>query len=492
MLIRAFRNRVFLIGFSWLALIGGLATQATAQYWQGRAVVELHVSGARSGSVAGAQVDLAFLEGNPVPGPQGLQTDNKGDLTVSGLAEGRWQIRVSHPDFFSFVTVVVVEIDRKVDVLEAAHEASRTGSGLLRLKFDKVRAGVGAAVPSSRPRPDPAAPAPVPPVTRPVAVPEEAVRVTHTPPEVEAAAPEAAAPEAKPSAPETPVSAPPKTDPVPSDTPTPEAAPVESLPADPAPVVEPVPVLAPAPAEPTPAEPEPVVPKPAESKPVESTPADAPPAARVEPSPEPPPAPVVMEEVSAEEVATESEPMSVPRQSATVRSWDLGTCHDCRPGESALSIETTVDPGRGTCVEGAEEAVRSAVQLIGSEGVSILKGFFGPLSSSRLVAATDRLSSTTGERVRELLAPFEEGSCQVMVAILPASARFTGYRYEARDFAAGGDCLPDQDCPIGDAQWLGNPGIVRGEGFSAFWTTFSNRSQDRARHPRLSVYFQGR
>jgi hypothetical protein len=135
--------------------------------------------------------------------------------------------------------------------------------------------------------------------------------------------------------------------------------------------------------------------------------------------------------------------------------------------------------------------VREAVQLIGAEGAG-LKGFFGPLSSSRLVDAADKLSTRTGEQVRALLSPFEDGSCQVLVAILPATARFTGYRYEARDFAAGGDCLPDQDCPISGAEWLGNPGIVRGEGFSAFWTTFSNRSQDRARHPRLSVYFQGK
>jgi hypothetical protein len=133
--------------------------------------------------------------------------------------------------------------------------------------------------------------------------------------------------------------------------------------------------------------------------------------------------------------------------------------------------------------------VRAVADAIGGGGAS-LRSFYGPLTSRSVQPATERFSADLAGEIERQMEPFGIASCQVLVAVLPGSSRFTGYRYEARDFSAGGDCLPDQDCPIGGSEWLGNPGIVRGEGFTLIWATFSNRSVDRVRHPRLSVYFK--
>ncbi len=513
-----------------LALVFLGWSAAAAQYWQGRATMELKVAGARSGPVSGAQVSLTFLEGAPEVVPGQLSSDHKGMVNLSGLAEGRWRVRIDHPDFFSYVTVIVVEIGRKVEVVEAAHEASATGSGLLRARFGKVVAG---AVPATRPtvatRPQPAAPQAVAP-SRPQTVPGEAVpsgaEVTEEPSPpaqpVDKAAPgggaepgpatqpqapsEAAAvvepqPEAVPAveADPSPADAPmPEPEPMPEAEPEPQSevatpaavAPTPSRAAEPVaePVAAPEPTLDPEPTEEPATAPEAAaeVPPAAEEDPVEvvePAPTAAPKLSPGEPTPEVTPAPTAPAAVTAPEPAAE-----LP--TAAVRSWDRGTCHDCRPGESALSIGQAVPAGDGSCPSAVDGLLRQAVEAIGAQGGAALRTFYGPLGSRTLQPATQRFGTELATEVDRLVAPLQEGSCQVLVAVLPAAARFSGYRYEARDFSAGGDCLPDQDCPIGQAQWLGNPGIVRGEGFTLIWATFANRSADRIRHPRLTVYFK--
>jgi hypothetical protein len=77
----------------------------------------------------------------------------------------------------------------------------------------------------------------------------------------------------------------------------------------------------------------------------------------------------------------------------------------------------------------------------------------------------------------------------VVAVVLPADARFVGYRYEALDGWGGGDCVADQPCTIGDSRWLGHPTIERGER-TVIWATFANASRDRARRARLTAYFR--
>ena len=495
-----------------LGLIGWVlgAGWVYGQYWNGRAVVELRVSGARSGGVANASVDLTFLDGGEL-GPQGLTTNSNGEVTISGLAEGLWRVRISHPDFFSYVTVVTVELDKKVEVIEAAHEASPTGSGLLRAKFGRVKAGKTSSGSGTRRtrREKRAVVQPVPaPVVRskPSVVPTEAVseHPKETPVREPVATEESEVREKAPQAErQEPSLAAPKRVQIPLP-PSPEGHDAAKRNVG----RESTALVAPSIAEPgsrNPAEPEP------SAAPPVAEPSLSTPAAREEPVeqmvleavPMPEPAPVPVSEPAGSEPSAPvvsprvlespapSESVPVEKLSAAVRSWDLGTCHDCRPGESALSVDVTIPAGSGGCAPEAEAKLRMAVAEIGSDGVQALRGFFGPLVDQRVQSVTDRLGSVPSQEIETLVAPLQAGSCQVLVAILPASAKFTGYRYEARDFAAGGDCLPDLDCPIGDAVWIGNPGIIRGQGFTAIWASFSNRSQDRVRYPRLSVYFSG-
>ncbi|HXT50187.1 MAG TPA: hypothetical protein VN811_04050 [Thermoanaerobaculia bacterium] len=87
-------------------------------------------------------------------------------------------------------------------------------------------------------------------------------------------------------------------------------------------------------------------------------------------------------------------------------------------------------------------------------------------------------------------APVPAGSaCAVVAIVLPADARFIGYRYEALDGWGSGDCVADQPCTIGESRWLAHPTIERGER-TVIWATFANASRDRARRARLTAYFR--
>ena len=82
--------------------------------------------------------------------------------------------------------------------------------------------------------------------------------------------------------------------------------------------------------------------------------------------------------------------------------------------------------------------------------------------------------------------------CRLVAVVLPAGARFVRYRYEAQDDAGGAgasECAADQDCPIGEARWLGHASVVRGPGGTMVYGVFENRSSARPRRARLTAYF---
>ena len=104
-----------------------------------------------------------------------------------------------------------------------------------------------------------------------------------------------------------------------------------------------------------------------------------------------------------------------------------------------------------------------------------------PQLSEAARAAFARLGSITTQA----------SSCRLLAVILPAGARFVRYRYEAQDDTGGAgasECAADQDCPIGEARWLGHASVVRGPGGSMVYGVFENRST-RPRRARLTAYF---
>ena len=79
--------------------------------------------------------------------------------------------------------------------------------------------------------------------------------------------------------------------------------------------------------------------------------------------------------------------------------------------------------------------------------------------------------------------------CGIAAVVLPAGAKFIGYRYEAVDARGAGECVADQECSIGAARWQGHPRFERGAQRTVVWSVFENRSPERLRQARLTVYF---
>jgi hypothetical protein len=80
--------------------------------------------------------------------------------------------------------------------------------------------------------------------------------------------------------------------------------------------------------------------------------------------------------------------------------------------------------------------------------------------------------------------------CGVAAVVLPAGAKFVGYRYEAADARGSADCVGDQECGIGEARWLGHPNLERGAGQTIVWSVIENRATEGVRQGRLTVYFR--
>ena len=79
--------------------------------------------------------------------------------------------------------------------------------------------------------------------------------------------------------------------------------------------------------------------------------------------------------------------------------------------------------------------------------------------------------------------------CRILAVALPTGARFSGFRFEAFDGTDGGDCVAGQPCPIGEANWLANPKIIRGAGRTIVWSVFHNEAAGRERLARFTAYF---
>ena len=73
--------------------------------------------------------------------------------------------------------------------------------------------------------------------------------------------------------------------------------------------------------------------------------------------------------------------------------------------------------------------------------------------------------------------------------VLPPSARYRGYLYEAADESGSGGCDAGQECEIGQVAWAGHPEIVRTTGSLVVYGVVRNASPDRPRRARLTVYF---
>jgi hypothetical protein len=233
----------------------------------------------------------------------------------------------------------------------------------------------------------------------------------------------------------------------------------------------PVPVPAPMPEPELPEAPEPVAPEePAapepESVPEEATAEAAEPEERVVPTP------------------------AVPREpSPSLRAYRDRTCAECKPGEwSAASVELAEAARGGGCVADATDRAQQAARHLSRAPKGSLAGFAGPAIGGVSPTALELVSGEVRAQVGEAMS-WTSDSCRLLAVSLPRGAKFAGFRYEASDDRGQADCVGDQDCPIGDSRFLGNPGIERGAEVTVVWAVFENSSTERQRRARLTVYF---
>ncbi len=289
------------------------STAAQAQLWSGPAAVEVQVEDQKGAAVAGAELKMQFKGVDPKDGPSPVTTDNRGRVTVTGLAEGPWQLEVSREGFMTYIAEVNVRTKGRPTLEEALVLAS---SGALRTMKVRITRGKPAPAPVREPEvAEKPAPAPRP----------AAPRKTEPRPQIQPEPEPAPSPRETPPAP----SAPPA--PIPEKTPAPAPAP-------------PAPQAAPQPA---PKPETPPTPK-AEPKPV---PTPAPPVPQPKPqpaTPQAPPAPPVRQPTVRPE-PEKTPPTIPPVQPVRMRSARERNCPDCQPGESAMSTEAVVTSGGSGC-----------------------------------------------------------------------------------------------------------------------------------------------
>lgn len=402
-----------------------LAVPVAAQEWRGPLSLEVRVEDAKGKNVERAEILLTYLapDGGALPS---MLTDGRGEAVIGGLAAGRWNLEIRHAGHMTYRAELVLSDASKPQILSASQLMAPGATSTLKVKLARGRGGSPPPV-----RPVAGAPLPKPTAVEPAAAP---VSPAPTAAASKPAAPPAGSPVAKPSAtvavepaPAPSPVAPPPTSPgaavAPPSGPIQEErvekstavlAVVPAAPTAPAPAAEPaslqrVPELqAPVPPTPTP-----------DSKPV-APPPEAP--TRIAPVPPvaeaKPPAPAAVPAAPPLVSARVSLPPSRPR-----------LCVECPAGESASWAETTIPVG---------DAAGCPADLPG------------------------RLESVALDEIDGLAATLGQG-CRLLVAELPAGARYTGFRYESQSPALTADCLPGRGCPAGDCQFPWPP-VVRRDG----------------------------
>lgn len=390
-----------------------------AQEWRGPVAIEVTVEDARGRDVAGAEVRLIFLDPAGSGALPSRLTDANGRADIAGLAAGRWTLEVRHAGHMTYRAEVSLAADRKPIVESAAQEMAPGATSTMRVKLNRGRSGappLALGQTAQTPRPPiAAAPAPPPP---PVPAPEEAPVKQAIP--APATAPRPAEPAAVPTQPASPATQL-STAPVPPTAPSPKST---SPPPIPPPVQPPAVVV--------------------------QTPAPAPMVPIAPVAPMAPIAPVTQAAISATPPPQVVPPAAAPAPAAPLRPAAAAVaprqrlCVECSPGESAAWGEAAVEGG-ATSGCPADLAARLRSLDLG-EAISV---------------------SALGD------------GCRVIRVDLPAGARYTGFRYEARSAGVTADCLPNRECPAGNARFPFEPVVRKESQRTTLLVAFESTAPDR-------------
>lgn len=478
-----------------------------AQDWSGTSGVGVEVRDRDGHPIEGAEVRLAFADGgsgagpeaaNESEGPAPVATDASGRAAIRGLAEGEWVLTVRHPETMAYVATLQVRHGKRPREVNASQVKVSDSLRSLRLKYfeesgpaERVAAGAPAArrvAPTPRPTPERMPAKTAPPMAPPT--PPQA-----TPPEPQPPA----MPEPEPTvAPAEGMKAEPSAGPAAEQVPAPAAQPAEPMAAEEPAAMAPAPTEAPSgseakseavesvtPAEemaapPTTAEPEPM----AEPAPMPEPAPMAEPAATPDEMTAPPPAPAPAVEPPAP-MPEAAAPATAPRR-ATLRSYEAGTCPECRPGEWSVTAEGSAAAGTGACPEDLQARLDRAAALLGSSRA--LAPWTGPIElagGASSVLGNEAYREFT-EAVRDVLA--DDASCRVLAVILPSGARFVGLEMGVADGGSWRQCLPGKECLAGGG-WTGDPRVVRTPAGPVLAAAYGNAGS-AAQRVRLTVYFK--
>jgi hypothetical protein len=442
---------------AWRIITGGVTAAglltgsgAWAQGWQGSLSLGVEVTNPGKQPVPGAVVHLQFAEQEPYEGPEPATTDGSGRAVLYGLAEGLWRVRVVKEGFSDYLVVIRLDGGRK-NVLVPAGPLRDATAPPLSVAFSKGGAPMVPVESEKRarrqePRREERAPA-------------ERRRDDRRAEERRGERSGRDRESGRPRPPEPP--------------PVPRAEPERRTPPAPEPPEE-----APASPPPVPAQPTPSV-----TPPATPPPAAPPPSLPVLPATEAPPSPEPQPPASAEPAA---------RLPDLVRSSAAGTCGDCKPGEVAVSAiaATPARAAGAACPAGGAERVLEAIRRLAAEPAPEAGAYAGPVVRGGRVVPL--VAPAVAAQVEQLLAPWiaEGASCQLLLVVLPPTARFTGYRYQAADVRVGGDCLAGRDCPVGDAAFDDHPRTEKTAAGTFVFAFFDNRSAQWERRAEMSVYYR--
>ncbi|MCP4201909.1 MAG: hypothetical protein GY769_08245 [bacterium] len=518
---RSWQRWFFVLALCALARPGA----SSAQPWSGGSTLGVQIRGA-GGPIEGAVVEVRHRRPGLTTGPEARRTDSRGQANFVGLIDGRWSLEIKHPEYLSFVASIDVQRGKKPEIVTQFLEATGPGRGTFRVKFLRSDQPFGEVIPGTaiaetEAQPEPERPVSMPaPPTDPATPADPASEGTPDSGRVESRAVPSTVVTPAPQPPASPSEVPTEKQP-PAAEPEPDTrtltaevpTPLESQAEKPAPAPEaPLPVEVPAPDE---------TPPRAEAAPTPTGAAEPPAVARVEAedealAPAPPPpveAPASAPEVSIAPVSppefvaeptpvvetvvpetSEPDEMAPPAPArlpipagapGSIRAYRDRTCFECKPGEWAVTTELAVTGGEA-CRATAAVAVRKAMSDVAAAASDQLASFTGPmplaLQQLPLAAATTAARNT--------LAPYLEPtvSCRFLAVVLPQGGRFTGFRFEAFEGEAGGDCTGEQECEIGQARFLFSPGIARGTGASIVYSLFQNTG-GAVRTARLTAFF---
>jgi hypothetical protein len=504
------------------ALLTGIvvlcAAAAGAQSWAGNASLGMTVRANTGRPLANATVTIAYRDVGFGDGPAPRLTTAQGEVAFAGLAEGRWSVKIDHPEYLSYLATLVVRSEKKAEVLSEFLEATGEGRLTMRVKQTKGPSeNIGVQIePTERLADDTktaaaGAVAPSLPGTTSPSLGETATSEPMEPAGPIAAPAEGSGPSAEVSDETTPTASAdtgvdePESDigtipPGPEEAqgaaseplPEPATPPSEQHQADPSegaaeevgdvaePPADPQAGVATTIAEKTAATDAPSGPHP-EDTPEASPEGDELAGTAVGPS-GPTPAreekPAGRAPGPAPAAATPTSPGDGPVfPPAELTSFQNRNCLECRPGEWAVSVSSEVETLSPSSCEVSKTEVGESLRRVAIAERHRLDGYWGPVPSDGIALP---------ESLAELL---RDHSCRLMAVVLPRGARFAGFRLQATDAGGNGDCSAGRSCPIGDAEWLFEPSDIEEGGATIVFSVFRNAAATVTRTATMTVYF---